>query len=280
MKSRKPDKYFIDMFRSSGNFPINTYSFRKDRENPSIWWVTCKVCNEDQYSKILGEVEFKGYLSNLRLGSKPCRCTPSYAMSVEERSIQLTDILSPEGHTLCNITAEKVTSETKVKWVCKKGHICCTRINDLITGRRCGECSKYSSLRGYFENRSEEKDNLYIALINGCSEYFKIGRTFDPKERNYGLKSKLKALVELHVIATGVHREVFEIEQEIVSIFSVETDTLVYKEEMVCTDDLDKIFHYIEQHTNLIPTLTIQGRKELLDKSKSSKLTGKILWKY
>jgi hypothetical protein len=94
--------------------------------------------------------------------------------------------------------------------------------NDFVNGcRRCRDCWKErqkesGSLYGYYPDRKDEKDYLYILNFN--DKFIKVGRSFDVDERIKGLRTKSKVPIKkIHKlrIFTATHQEIYDTEQAI-----------------------------------------------------------------
>lgn len=93
--------------------------------------------------------------------------------------------------------------------------------NFVNLGRRCGGCYKdrqkeLGNLYGYYPERKDETDYLYILDFNG--KFIKVGRSFDVDERINSLKkpseSGIKKIYKLRIF-TATHQEVYDYEQEL-----------------------------------------------------------------
>jgi hypothetical protein len=93
-------------------------------------------------------------------------------------------------------------------------------VND---GRRCRGCYKERQKKeikekgngnGYYPNRKDEQDFLYVLNFN--DKFLKVGRSFDIKERIGSLRSlsKIKKIHKLRIF-TATHQEIYDLEQEL-----------------------------------------------------------------
>ena len=88
-------------------------------------------------------------------------------------------------------------------------------------GSRCKGCAKdkqkeLGNGNGYYPERKEEQDYLYILNFNG--KFIKVGRSFDVDERIKGLRDVSKVVKsKIHKlrIFTATHQEVYYFEQEL-----------------------------------------------------------------
>ena len=110
-----------------------------------------------------------------------------------------------------------VNSRSKPHWLCKEGHFCDTTTSDhfINEGHRCITCARLdSNFNGYYPERAEEKDFLYIMDIQKC---IKLGRSFTPKRRSYEVKyaANITFNPETLQLLTASHKVVYDTEQEI-----------------------------------------------------------------
>lgn len=78
---------------------------------------------------------------------------------------------------------------------------------------RCGGCARdESSFYGYYPERKDEQDYLYVLNFN--NKFIKVGRSFDVKQRISQLKtsSKIKNIKKLRIF-TATHQEIYDTEQ-------------------------------------------------------------------
>ena len=88
-------------------------------------------------------------------------------------------------------------------------------------GSRCKICYKdkqkiLGNRNGYYPDRKDEVDYLYILNFNG--EFIKVGRSFDVDERMKGLRTESKVPIKkIHKlrIFTATHQEIYNLEQEL-----------------------------------------------------------------
>lgn len=111
--------------------------------------------------------------------------------------------------------------KTKFKYVCKThGEQVVTYNKFVNSGNRCPKCAKdirkqyASGFYGYYPERKEEQDYLYILNFN--DKFIKVGRSFDVDERIKKLRSesKIKKIYKLRIF-TATHQEIYDFEQEL-----------------------------------------------------------------
>jgi hypothetical protein len=91
--------------------------------------------------------------------------------------------------------------------------------NFVNQSARCKSCWKerqkdLGNGNGYYPERKDEQDYLYILDFNG--KYIKVGRSFDVDERMRGLRSdsQIKKIHKLRIF-TATHQEIYDTEQEV-----------------------------------------------------------------
>lgn len=217
------DNIHIKKFMETGKFLTGTEFFRSDRLDNSgfktYWKYICPSCSNDEYveNNICTGV-FEGSLSGLKAGQPSCRCTKNYRWSQEQREYQINKICDEEGLSFIGWSYEGgyTDSNSKFKWVCSQGHSCETSTSCFISiGSRCAYCARgICGYYGYYPERKDEKDYLYILKFNG--EYIKVGRSFELNRRLKDLSRESgipKGEIKILQIMTGTHKEVYDTEQ-------------------------------------------------------------------
>lgn len=179
----------------------------------------CNTCFNDEYSSSCSSANlFKIRLSNIYRFRYTCRCSKGYLWTQKEREYQINKRLTDlEGVFLgwCDNAYSK--SSDRFKWGCCCGYLNTTSVNCFINkGVGCYSCNVLiNAFNGYYPKRKDDKDYLYIIKVN--KNIFKIGRTFYLNNRLNSIisESKIKNL-EYYKIYTGVHEEVWNIEQKII----------------------------------------------------------------
>lgn len=100
--------------------------------------------------------------------------------------------------------------------------------NALVSkGSRCRDCWKERQIEilrdtgngnGYYLERAEEQDYLYILNFN--NKFIKVGRSFDVDERMKNLRTKSKVSIRKIYklrIFTATHKEIYDYEQELMN---------------------------------------------------------------
>lgn len=185
---RKPDNFYIKRFVDSGAFHEGTVFKRSDKKDTrgyySYWNYTCPLCSQDEYvENNLCSGIFTGALSTLSAGSLAYRCSQNFKWSQQQREYQLKKILTSESCQFTGWCGKYSGAFSKFNWICSKGHECSTEVSNFMhLMHRCKTCSE--SVFGFYHKRSNDNDFLYLLKFCNTDElFYKIGRTFKPKER-------------------------------------------------------------------------------------------------
>lgn len=221
----KDVKYHVNCFREAG-FSDGYNFWKSDRKNNKGWcnhWnYTCPACSNDEYVKAgVCTGVFESTRNNLRAGKKACRCSKSYRWTQEQREYQIKKVCEEEGLTFVGWRGQYKNSNSKFNWLCEKNHNCSTSIDKFLSGRRCKDCGILKTKEnsqgngyGYYPDRVNEKDYLYILNFNG--RYIKVGRSFNLHQRfnQLAIKSKIaREDTKILKIYTSNHQIVYDTEQ-------------------------------------------------------------------
>lgn len=148
----------------------------------------CSICSED--TELFPDKYFYVNFSALNNGRFPCGCT--------------------------NYKWNKEQYEVRVKRRCRE-----LGYEFLGSGRRCSTCATANMNFGYYANRVDEVDYLYVYKIEELP-YIRIGRTFNPERR---LKENINRILDYYgedfsltleqSLFTAKHSYVYEKEQEL-----------------------------------------------------------------
>jgi hypothetical protein len=214
-KLRISDEDYSERFMKSGKFLEGTKFWRSDRKDTrgySVYWkYYCPVCSNDEYVKNgLCSGEFESCSSTLKEGNKSCRCVSTFRWTKEQREYQLKPIFEKEDLTFLGWDSEYTGAFTKIRWLCKEDHYNNTELSNFLhLNHRCSTCAE--GLWGYYKNREEDVDSLYLLRFTDQNEtFYKVGRTFKIKERlkyfqkfyNVTLISKIE----------NYHKEIYKLE--------------------------------------------------------------------
>jgi hypothetical protein len=110
--------------------------------------------------------------------------------------------------------------KTIVKYICPThGHKEVKYHQFVNNGTRCPDCYKdkqkeIGNLYGYYLERVEEQDHLYIMNFN--DEYIKVGRSFDVQHRLTQLKNESGVFnISIIGVYAARHKEIYSLEQSI-----------------------------------------------------------------
>jgi|TARA_A100001518_G_C1227290_1_gene80729 hypothetical protein len=225
--SSKEDDYHIELFFKSGSFKDGTIfsrSLDKDKGGWYPYWnYKCPVCSKDEYVKAgVCSGIFKGSSTHLKNGKLSCRCAKSYRWSREQREYQILKQLDKCGGKFISWATQDYKNDSMFNWECSEGHLCNTSVDKFLgVGRRCPTCATVNMNFGYYANRVDEVDYLYVYKIEELP-YIKIGRTFNPERR---LKENVNRILDYYgedfsltleqTLFTAKHGYVYEKEQEL-----------------------------------------------------------------
>lgn len=126
------------------------------------------------------------------------------------------DICKETGYDVVGFVNGYKNNKSRFEYICKiHGKQNVSYVKFVTCGTRCVGCRKdLGNGNGYFPERKDEKDYLYILNFN--EKFIKVGRSFDVKIRISQLKrqAKIKNIKKLYVL-TGTHKEIYNLEQEL-----------------------------------------------------------------
>lgn len=218
-KMKKTDEYMVNRFLGTGKFLEGTLFTRADKCSSGYMWdMYCPLCSNDEYVKNkVCEGVFTIPCSSASKGSIPCRCSPNYRWTKDQRDYQLSVRLKELKGDFIKWKGEYIGSHSMFEWRCKEGHVTNGKIYDFICNNRGCSLCQISNGRGLFPPRAEEQDNLYI--LNIGNKYIKVGRSFNIERR---VKDIAKAVEESIIVLSlykGSHIDVYGAEQRILEDF-------------------------------------------------------------
>lgn len=218
------DDTHIQDFMNTGAYPEGTLfwrSPRKDVNSGSYWYYQCPICKKDP--ELFGDAVYEANISFFKKGNNLCGCrrTPKwtqeqYKVKIDrvcrEKDIVFNGYLHNEGET-------KACAKTYLSLTCNAGHTWNTTNIDSFINRRtscpiCGSLTEGGI--GYYTLKKDYTDYLYLL---GFDNFFKIGRTFNLKERFVKIRSVSNYNFTVLGIYEGKHSSIFEIEQTILSTY-------------------------------------------------------------
>lgn len=271
-RRKKPDEYHIEKFMATGKYVEGTL-FKRNSEktdaegNRTYWDISCPICSKDNFCK--DGICTGWFTVNRSVASNnktiPCRCNPHYQYNEKETKYILENTLKAEGGKFFSFEGDfQSQTKTKFNWECKVGHRKTTNIHSfLYQGHRCGKCksdNKNENFFGYYENRSEEEDFLYVLNFN--NRYIKVGRSFNVERRIRQLASEAKipkSKVEVLKLYSGKHKDIYDLEQTTLEVFrqkGFECFDVSWSDELMITDCYDELMEYLDSRTSKLKTLT------------------------
>ncbi len=194
---------------------------------------TCRECSSDEYvvhglCKGIFYTNRRDFLQ----GGLSCRCV-KYLWSKEQRTHQVNKQCNLHRFTFNGWIDKDYSSISKISVTCLKGHTASRTLNTFIDNENptCVEClqvkmKKQGFLNGYYEDRKEECDNLYLISFN--EQYLKVGRAFNIPKRFEGHKGLVKLSgidrkdITLLKSVQDSHQNIYELEQKIHSMLREE----------------------------------------------------------
>lgn len=210
----------------TGKFLTGTKFWRSDsvdhKGHKTRWNYECPLCSNDEYVQNgLCSGVFESSDSHLKSGKQSCRCYKGYRWSQEQRECQINKICYDEGLIFVDWYNEEgyINHLSRIKWLCHSGHKNTSSINNFLRGKGCRICRDLNSTcNGYYPDRVEEQDYLYITDFN--NKYIKIGRSFNVLDR---LTHKTTGLlccsglpmenIKILQIYTSAHQTIYDTEQ-------------------------------------------------------------------
>ena len=203
-------------------------------------WVNvyCPVCAKDEFAMHgVGPTVFRATIPNMTGvktkegkhsgGKLPCRCSPNYQYSAEERQFQVELHLDDIDGTWTgwHYFADNC-NDSYFNWTCKRNHKCTTNLNNAIHAKvNCATCDKHRArpYNGFLKDRANEPDNVYILLFkhNITGKIFvKVGRAFNIENRKKRYARDYNATFEQCIFHhKNIHLNCWEVEQEIIFEF-------------------------------------------------------------
>ena len=222
LHTTKADSNKILSFMGSGAYIEGTIFKRNpskvdSRGHLQYWDYICPKCSTDDYvSNGLCTGLFTNHSSNLQKGKLSCRCSLNYQWTKEQREYQINKIFINENLKSFSWVDSYKNVRSKFTWKCRFGHNNKTSVTGFLhNNRRCKTCSDEAGDWGYYPDRVDENDNLYLLLFKSGTEIFiKVGRSFDINGR---MKEFYKHYEDVSVIVTyqNNHQVVYDTEQSI-----------------------------------------------------------------
>lgn len=204
----------LDFIGWKSNDDLLTVTDVHERKGHNTYYrIVCHICSLDTELFPLGY--FVASKSHLLSGNKPCGCSKSPKWNSDQYLIRARRIADERFVVLDYVDGFK-NNTSLIACVCNScSHEWTVRIANVLNGVGCPECAKRSVRHyGYFFNRIDELDYLYIISFDGL--FLKIGRAFNVQRRLYGLRMQ-SGIQNLNVLAvySGSHNIVWSLEQRL-----------------------------------------------------------------
>lgn len=181
-------------------------------------YYTCSKCSLD---KELFPSKLHDSTERLHKHKTNCGCNDTPKWSEEQNYIRCRRRCEDNGSKFLGFVGEYMGRNTKCLIKCPlHGEYPTCSIDNLLRGRQCPYCgqlsrnSKMGNHNGYYPERANEKDYLYILdmLVSN-----KVGRSFDIEDRLRGIKSDacLEHKPEVIQTYTATHEIIYRAEQDI-----------------------------------------------------------------
>lgn len=158
-------------------------------------------------------------LTNLLSYKSGCKkCSNRYTPTKQEALEQCISICTEMKYEFVGFPNDYKNVYSRFEYICPTHGLQNVGYTKFVkSGNRCGDCARdLSCFNGYFSERAEEQDYLYI--LNFDNKFIKIGRAFDVTDRIKRLKNLSKIPIDKIYklkIFTSSHQEVYDYEQEI-----------------------------------------------------------------
>jgi hypothetical protein len=216
---RKTEEALIGDFINTGAFKEGV-KFKRDLETKSKgvkgrykhFFMYCPTCAEDEYAKAgLSDGWFRTAISRLKKGSIPCRCSPKYRWTEDERLYQIKKGCVERGFTFYNLDYNK-GAFSSFTGLCDYNHYIKMTINGFINSKSgCRVCSE--AAMGFYPQYVNRADTLYLLDFG---EFIKIGRSFNFDKRLSQLETEVGILPEVINLEYLSHIKVYNVEQRII----------------------------------------------------------------
>lgn len=243
----------IAKFMSTGSYPEGTL-FERFHGETNYWLLTCPICRVDEYAKEgYCDGKFKIHVTNLGNGVRPCRCHKGYKGGEDWVRFKVKSKMERVNSELISTTGYNYSDN--ILYICPKGHKITSSIRNFLSSPKlqCKGCVPRSNRCGFYKDRAEELDNLYIL---GGKGFIKIGRSFNLKGRFINLRRVSKEDLKVLYVFKGKHKDIYHYEQEILMRYRVNSENIEWTNEIVSEEDLKNIYKFlleidcIEESTN------------------------------
>ena len=184
-------------------------------------WMYLNMSNHMKYRwncSLCGEYGFI-FDSQLQKGEIPCSCNENRIAKTPEEKLN-NCLQRCEDENLTFLTKQPIQNiYQNISWLCSKGHKNFSTYNNFTSHKSgCYWCVKGNNRKGYYPERKNDTDYLYvIKLSNDSEEFIKVGRSFNVKNRLYAYK---KYNIELLCLFKGIHDKIYYTEQYLIYKYS------------------------------------------------------------
>lgn len=242
-KSSIPDEEIIQRAFSNGDYLEGTSFVNKQTH----WELYCPVCSNDEYVQygVCNGIFITDSWS-MSNGRKSCRCGGNYHYSKYQMEYRLKKIMMLEerGDRFVGWESQYKNIVSTFLYICGKEHgEKKSNPSSYINGKsRCRECYNERVAYGYYPERKEEEDNLYLVELTTDHESFvKLGRAFNITARFRPYK-KIFKITLLHKLK-GDHESIFIKEQKLLK----ENREYKYKPEVRFAGETECFTHEVIQ---------------------------------
>ena len=145
------------------------------------------------------------------------KCSNKYRPTEQEALQKCIDICKEMDYEVVGfVNGYKGALKSRFEYVCKVHGKQNVSYNNFVNqGTRCGGCTRdESSFYGYYPERKDEQDFLYVLDFDG--KFLKVGRSFivDKRIGELQRKSGIQEIIKLRIF-TATHQEIYDLEQEL-----------------------------------------------------------------
>lgn len=224
MINNKKDIHHIQQFLDTQNFLDGTRFWRNNDKLTkcgarNYFNYTCPVCSNDEYVKAgLCSGVFTSFIGHLKAGRKSCRCSIGFRWTQEQKTFRVGKLIEES-----NIHVSGWVDKDTLELTCSNCHTdwCPSYNNVVFNGNRCPVCSTPQCELGFYPERFDWEDHLYLLEFkNGDEKFCKVGRAFSMKSRLREYPKHYAIDVLSSVVDT--HTEVYATEQTLIKILRKE----------------------------------------------------------
>lgn len=215
------DDYIGKKFKYTTN-TLEVIKYHSGVGNTKKYQLYCDICSKDK--ELWPEGSILSTMANLtRSTNKPCcGCNPDKVRWTEDQyKVRVERICEDKGLIFKGWFGglfDKNAKNTRLNLLCPlHGLSTNTRLDKFISREGgCRKCSQQQGKWGYYKEKLESKDYLYLLKAEGEGEiFFKMGRSFDPKRRLKQHKSLSSYNFSFEGLIEGTHDFIYHKELEL-----------------------------------------------------------------